>query len=189
MADEEQKTSKFKNSTSFQPGNYFWKKRSKHGRDKIFATPQEMLEAAEEYFQSISENPWYKREAVKSGDSCGEIIEIPIERPATIQGLCTFWGTSKHYLEAFERNLRPEEDKTHADFLVVTKQIRTAIEAQQLEGASVGAFNANIIARLIGLTEHTDITTKGEQLKQGPPIIIKMPAGVSLEFPSNLEGE
>ena len=32
-------------------GNQFWMLRSKHGRDKLFATPEALWEAACEYFQ------------------------------------------------------------------------------------------------------------------------------------------
>jgi hypothetical protein len=32
-------------------GNEFWKLRSKHGRDKLFATPELFWQAALEYFQ------------------------------------------------------------------------------------------------------------------------------------------
>lgn len=37
-------------------GNQFWMLRSKHGRDKLFATPEALWEAACEYFQWCDEN-------------------------------------------------------------------------------------------------------------------------------------
>ena len=36
-------------------GNQFWMLRSKHGRDKLFATPEALWEAACEYFQWCDE--------------------------------------------------------------------------------------------------------------------------------------
>lgn len=38
-------------------GNQFWKRRSKHGRDKLFKTPDVLWEAACEYFQWCDDNP------------------------------------------------------------------------------------------------------------------------------------
>ena len=38
-------------------GNQFWKARAKHGRDKIFKTPELMLEAAFDYFSWVEDNP------------------------------------------------------------------------------------------------------------------------------------
>jgi len=41
-------------------GNEFWKARSKHGRDKIFTTPEILWEAACEYFEWVADNPLQK---------------------------------------------------------------------------------------------------------------------------------
>lgn len=46
-------------------GNKFWMLRSKHGRDKLFATPELLWEAACEYFQWCDENPWTTRKAIQ----------------------------------------------------------------------------------------------------------------------------
>lgn len=137
-------------------GNEFWKARSKHGRDKIFGDSQTMLEAAYEYFQWNQENAWHKNEAIKSGDRCGDLIEVPTERPLTIYGLTQFWGVSKNYLEQFEKAL-PEGEK---DFSGVIEFIRDVIYRQKFEGAVVGAFNANIISRELGLADRSEHTGK-----------------------------
>ena len=38
-------------------GNQFWKLRSKHGRDKLFTTPELLWQAACEYFEWCENNP------------------------------------------------------------------------------------------------------------------------------------
>ena len=38
-------------------GNQFWKARAKHGRDKIFKTPDALWKAACEYFEWVDDNP------------------------------------------------------------------------------------------------------------------------------------
>jgi len=44
-------------------GNEFWKLRTKHGRDKIFSTPEILWDAACEYFQWVEDNPLYEQKA------------------------------------------------------------------------------------------------------------------------------
>ena len=41
---------------------------------------------------------------------------------------------------------------------LIIARIESVIETQQLEGATVGAFNANIIARKLGLAEKQEST-------------------------------
>ena len=136
-------------------GNKFWQLRSKHGRDKLFATPDLLWEAACEYFEWCEENPWYRKEAVKSGELAGTIISVPTERPYTLQGLCRYLNCSTEYLKHFEANNIDSED-----FMPIITRIREAIYQQKFEGASVGAFNANIIARDLGLADKQDVKVK-----------------------------
>lgn len=144
-------------------GNKFWKLRSKHGREKIFDDPQAMLDAAYEYFEWNSRNPWYKNEAIKSGENAGDIIHIPVERPLTLEGLCMFWGATTRYLEKFEKTLKPEDE----DFIPVIAHIREVIRRQKLEGATIGTFNASIVARELGLADKQSHEHTG---KDGSPI-------------------
>ncbi len=53
------------------------------------------------------------------------------------------------------------------DFLMVIARIEETIETQQFEGACVGAFNANIIARKLGLSDKQELdhTTGGKEFK------------------------
>lgn len=147
-------------------GNKFWKARSKHGRDKIFATPQIMMDAAYEYFEWNSNNPWYKKEAIKSGENVGKLIDIPIERPLTLEGLCNFWDVNTVYFQQFEKSLKANDSQ---DFSKVLTHIRDVIYRQKYEGGAIGTYNANIIARDLGLRE--SVNTQQQQLgKDGEPI-------------------
>lgn len=151
-------------------GNQFWMLRSKHGRDKLFKTPELMWEAACEYFQWCVDNPWYKVEQLKStlkpyvDDLTGETIisdnlaRIPIERPYTYQGLCQYLGCNTKYFTEFASKLAKDEK----DFTEVITRIADVIYQQKFEGASVGAFNANIIARDLGLSDKKDFQIGGK---------------------------
>lgn len=153
-------------------GNRFWELRSKHGRDKLFETPELMWEAACEYFQWCLDNPWTKTEQSKlppkpikneDGQIIGftpNIVELPTATPFTIHGLCSYLDCNTGYFRQFKTNLK-EKDK---DFSAVITRIEETIYRQKFEGAAVGAFNANIIARDLGLKDVSDITTGGEKL-------------------------
>ncbi|NCB73003.1 MAG: hypothetical protein EOM45_14620, partial [Clostridia bacterium] len=51
------------------------------------------------------------------------------------------------------------------DYSEVITRIRQIIETNQIEGAMVGAYNANIVSRINGLTDKMDIESGGEKLK------------------------
>lgn len=141
--------------------NEFWKLRSKHGRDKIFATPEIMKEAADEYFEHQSKQQWVKTD-FRGKES--QMVQIPTSSPFTLTGLCLFLGVNTKYFTEFEKDCTK-------DFSEVIMYIREVIYTQKFEGAAVGAYNANIISRDLGLVDKKDITEKtvvdltDEQLK------------------------
>lgn len=155
-------------------GNQFWKLRSKHGRDKLFATPELLWDAACEYFQWCDENPLYKAEQSRAKSSKKEteigeegiqvkdtgIIEMPVMRPFTIEGLCHYLDCNTKYLNIFERDLTGKTDKTSQDFNNVITRIRETIYRQKFEGAASGFFQQNIIARDLGLSDKKDHSHK-----------------------------
>lgn len=127
-------------------GNQFWKHRSKHGRDKIFESPEMLWEAAQEYFESVDSRKWIRTEFHgKDATEC----KVPNETPYTISGLCVFLDINRttwmHY-------------KEHKDFSNIAARIEQIIYTQKIEGASVGAFNASIVARELGLTDKSQVT-------------------------------
>ena len=151
--------------------NQFWKLRSKHGRDKLFATSDLLWEAACEFFQWCDDNPWKKVETkVKSTGT--DITTMPTARPYTISGLCLYLGCNVQYLSQFKAGLPKEEE----DFSLVITRIEQTIYTQKFEGAAVGAFNANIIARDLGLKDASKQEVSGPD---GGPIEV---TGIEVSF-------
>lgn len=146
-------------------GNNFWTLRSKHGRDKEYETPEILWEEIARYFQWCDDNPWVKNEAVKSGDLAGQIISIPTARPYTIGGLCIYLGIS----QLTWKNYCKRED-----FVGVTTHAEEVIRTQKFEGAAVGAFNANIICRDLGLREKQDVDLR---TPEGVTVLYKQQEG------------
>ena len=134
--------------------NSFWKQRQKHGRDKIFASPDALWSAACEYFEWCDANPWRIEKTKKKGKS-KEIETTPTQRPYTISGLCVYLGVNTDYLNEI----------TDKDYSGIITRIKQIIETNQVEGAMVGAYNANIVSRINGLTDKMDIESGGEKLK------------------------
>lgn len=141
-------------------GNQFWKLRSKHGRDKLFASPELLWEAACEYFEWCEENPLMESKpmVVSMGSNQGssvEMTEIPKMRAFTLHGLCLYLSCSTSYFRAFRSTIK-EQDK---DFLTVIDEIEQTIYDQKFTGAASGFLNPNIIARDLGLTDKVDQKT------------------------------
>lgn len=130
--------------------NQFWKARLKHGRKKIFEKPEDMMWAANKYFQWVDEYP-LEKQIVYQGKVTGT---ENLMRAMTIKGLCIHWGLNKQYLDEFIRNLDITSENGKG-FSVVIATIKEIIETQKFEGASAGQLNPNIIARDLGLVEKT----------------------------------
>lgn len=149
-------------------GNQFWKLRKKHGKDKKFNTAEVLWEAACEYFQWCDNNPFKKFEVVKGGALAGTLVKIPTARPYTLHGLCLYLGVNTKYFNDLKDALKEKPDKNYSE--VITR-IEETIYCQKFEGAVAGFFNANIIARDLGLIDKKDLTTAGDKINNIPSSI------------------
>lgn len=129
-------------------GNQFWKLRSKHGRDKIFSSPEILWEECCKYFEATDSRKWTKKDWV--GKDAFEVTR-ETETPYSKSGLCLFLDCDWRTIEALK-------DDSNKDFMHIITRIEQIIYTQKLEGASVGAFNPSIVARELGLTEKQDIS-------------------------------
>jgi len=150
-------------------GNQFWKLRSKHGRDKIFESPETLWEEAKKYFEWCDENPFQEVEQrkgniiIQKGADASSIdisptVELPKMRAYTWEGLEIFLDVES--LREYKTN------PTYKDFSQVITRISKIIYNQKFSGAASGFFNPNIIARDLGLRDQSDI--KHEGLPSGP---------------------
>ncbi len=138
-------------------GNNYWEFRNKHGRDFSY-TPDLLWAEAEKYFEWVSDRVWNKKEAIKSGDMAGQTMNVPTSTPMSVGGFCLYADIDKTTFLNYESNKEP-----YKDFFHVTTHIRNVIESQQFEGATVGAYNPNIIARTLGLADKSEVRTFVEQ--------------------------
>jgi len=130
-------------------GNNFWTKRHKHGRDKIFKTPEELWEAACAYFDYVDKNPFTTDKCTTDYNGTKETIEHH-KKPYTLIGLCIFCGVNTSYWRQFKGG-------DHVDFSTVISQIEEVVYNQKYSGAASGIFNSNIIARDLGLADKKEV--------------------------------
>ncbi len=131
-------------------GNRFWEQRSSHGRKPKFESPEDLWDAACEYFEWVEDNPLHESKAFAYQ---GEVTveELPRMRAMTITGLCLFLDISR---QGWSEYCAKE------DFPDITKQIEAVIFSQKFEGAAADLLNANIIARELGLADKQEVTGK-----------------------------
>jgi hypothetical protein len=134
-------------ATQFQKGNQFWKARSTHGRNPIYSNPQDLQDAIEQYFEWVHQNPLIEyKPMIEQGLITNAMIPKPI--PMTITSCQRFCGLSHTQWAVYKAN---------TDFTAIIEQAEYTIRDHKLIGASVGFFNANIIARELGLKEASDV--------------------------------
>lgn len=145
------------------------KKPNPVGRPKSIESPEELWRLFRQYKKWAKDNPYKKHDFVgKDGDS----VERRLERPLTFVGF-------EVYL--FERMIitdlgdyESNKDNRYSEFAAIIRAIKNVIEADQFEGASVGVYNHNIIARKLGLADKQDARHVDKNGNDVPPAPTKI---------------
>lgn len=131
-------------------GNQFWKQRSSHGRRPIFASPDDLWNAACEYFEWVDANPLYE-DKVTSYQGVNSHEPLMKMRAMTLGAMCLFIDINHStWCEYCKKD----------GFSEVTARIDAIIRAQKFEGAAAELLNANIIARDLGLADKQETTAE-----------------------------
>lgn len=154
-------------------GNRFWQERTKHGRDKLFSTPDILWEECEAYFTKTDGRKWVKKDWV--GKDAVE-VKRETETPYTWQGLFVYLDIHHSTWTEYEKN---------KDFTAICTRVRNIITAQKLEGAIVGAYNAQIVARDLGLKDQIEqsgtVTNLNHNVEMSKEEIQKISDGLEKE--------
>jgi len=153
----------------YSHGDY-WKEQKKNGpggRPKKLKSPQELWEHACDYFQDCCETPWVK---IEFKGPFNEKCEVPTSRPYLWGGfdeyLCSKGVIAK--LEDYKANKKNDAGKRPYDeFSEVITRVGNIIRTQKLEGAMVGAYNANIVSAEIGLKNKVEVSVAKQVFKIG----------------------
>lgn len=157
-------------------GNQFWKLASRHGCEKLFATPELLKEAAEEYFEWCEEHPLHQQDFIGTKEG---VVEVSKERmrPFTLEGLCIYLRVNTVFFHNFEQRLKERQLPGWQEFSKVCTYIRDTIRNQKFTGAASGFFNAQIIARDLGLANKQELTGEGGKALN-PTVIVQLPKDV-----------
>lgn len=129
---------------NFLPGNKFWRKRFKSGRNRLFASPDELEAACFEYFDWVDDNPLWEMKVFSTGLQA----KMPRPRAMTLQGLTGYIGMG----------MRTWADYRDRDeFKDVCQIVEDVMFDQKFAGAAAGLFSAVIIARDLGLADKKEI--------------------------------
>jgi len=128
-------------------GNQFWKNipYENIGRKRNFPEPKDLWEETQKYFEECDKNP-FESEETTSTDKGKYSKKTKHKIPYTWEGL---------YVFLLVCNLDRYREKK--EFVGIITHIGNIIRNQKFSGAASGLFNANLIARELGIKESVDI--------------------------------
>jgi hypothetical protein len=122
-------------------------------KKKYIETPEKMWELFEEYVKHENNNPMYKREYVGKD---GNEVDTPLQVPITFEGFECYLA-DKGIIEDLGK-YSANTDNAYNEFVTIITRIRRNCFVQNFKGASVGLFNANLVAKKLGLISKVEQT-------------------------------
>ena len=128
----------------FAKGNQLWRTNKMVPRPSKYNSPEEFLEAVHKYFEWSDENPIKEQKVFGTGLK----MDVEHDRPLTMASACIHMGIHRATWARYR-----EKD----EFKEVIEMVESVMTEQKFAGAAVGIFNANIIARDLGLADKQTI--------------------------------
>ena len=126
------------------------------GNVKYIETPELMWQYFSEYALDIKDNPILVKDWVgKDADT----VEREKERPLTMVGFLCYLDDQNIITDATD--YFENKDNRYSAYIRVCSRIARSIKKDQIEGGMAGIYNQSITQRLNGLTEKSEVTTKG----------------------------
>lgn len=130
------------------------------GRPLLIESPDKFWDLFIEYRIWCKQNPFKVHDFV--GKDATEVFRCR-ERPLTISGFSA-WLYDKGVINDV-RHYFKNTDGAYDEFLPVTTRVKQIIESDQIDGGMSGVYNANLTARINGITEKVEQTNIGDGLK------------------------
>jgi hypothetical protein len=134
-------------------------------KHKYIESPEDLLDLFKEYVKYEAENPMYKIDYV---GQLATKVTIPLETPITFDGFECYLreiGVIKSHLGHYE----DKNNESYKDYLPIITHIRQFCYVHNFKGAAVNLFNANLIAKKLGLTEKIETTNIEQPLFNDVP--------------------
>ena len=149
-------------------GNDYWKIAKNNGnigRPKKY-TPDELIDKINKWIEITKKSFWEKEDFIKSGPDAGTKVYLKTATPFLIQDLCLFLGVNIEYFNDLEKSLDNDQNaENRKEFSRIITHVRNVITNQKLQGATVGAYNPMIVARIEGLKDKQDITSNDKDIQ------------------------
>lgn len=128
--------------------------RNRIGRTQpIFKNSEDLLRAALAYFDYVMDTPIISIKPMASGGGI-DLVEVPLRKAFTIQGLCVHAGITRMSWYNW-RNTKG--DQYRPDLAEAIASIEDLMQDDSLTGSQAGIYNANIVSRLLGLIDKSEI--------------------------------
>lgn len=122
-------------------------------KPKYIESPEKLWEYFLQYVEKERLSPLFKREYVGKD---GIEVDTPLQVPITFEGFECYLQDQDiiSHLSDYSAN----KDGKYQEYSTIITRIRQNCFVQNFKGASVGLFNANIIAKKLGLIEKVQNT-------------------------------
>lgn len=141
------------------PGYWEWRKNT--GRKKAISNPKKLWQLACDYFQSVDENPGFKKDFIKGGESAGQVVDLEQMRPYTWEGLEDF--VFEQGIITDLQDYRYNKDGRYSEFEGIIRAITRVIYDRNISGSAMNFLNPNIIARYHGMADKSEVKVQEEQ--------------------------
>lgn len=124
-------------------------------KQKYIPSPEHLWQYFLDYVAHESANPWLKVDYV--GQKAERVV-VPLATPITFEGFeCYLFSLDIiDDLGSYSAN----RDGRYKTYVPIIQKIRSFCYTQNFRGAAVGAFNANLIARKLGIKDQVDSTVE-----------------------------
>ena len=121
-------------------------------KPKLIETPEKLWELFTKYVEKERNNPLFKREYVGKD---GEPVDTPLQVPITFEGFECYLADKDiiNDLGSYSAN----RDSRYDSYVPIITRIRNNCFAQNFKGAAVNLFNANLIAKKLGLVDKKEV--------------------------------
>ena len=120
------------------------------GKPRAIESPEQFEKLALDYIEWVRKNPVMK---TVTASFQGEIsyMKVPHERPMTQYGLAAHMGIGLSTLKDYG---------SRDEYSAIFKRICSIMTAHNVDGASSGDMNGNIISRIEGLADKQEVTNE-----------------------------
>lgn len=149
-------------------------------KQKYIESPEKLWELFCEYVKHEKNSPMFRRDYVGRD---GDARDTPLEVPITFEGFECYLADKDIIsdLGDYESN----KGGAYSSYSTIIKRIRKNCYAHNFKGAAVGLFNANLIARKLGLTDKSESKNENTLKIDGPVEVVTRTSGVPLAHSEN----